>query len=164
MSPPGNREAPVTPFTVRYTLTRRQRLPELFPWLPALAGSIGFSVGAAYLAVVVTPWCCLLLALPLIYYRGLFALAFELTFSPRKPVELTVGDGELVARVGPDTRRLTLEGIIQVFRVEGTPDWTVLHLDGSAFTVPGDAVTAEQLDYLKALALRAARERWAARE
>jgi hypothetical protein len=154
----------VTPFTIRYTLTRRQRLTELLPWLPALAGSIGFSVGVAYLAAVVTPWCSALLALPVIYYRGLVALAFELAFRPNKPVELAVDGDELVAQVGPDTRRLPLEGIIQVFRAEGAADWTVLHLDGSAFTIPAGSVAPDQLDYLKGFALRAARERRAARE
>ena len=67
----------MTPFSIRYTLTRRQRLGELLPRLPALAGSIGFSVGAAYLAVVVSPWCFALLALPLIYYRRLFVLVLN---------------------------------------------------------------------------------------
>jgi hypothetical protein len=155
---------PVTPFTIRYTLTRRQRLGELLPWLPALAGSVGFSVGAAYLAAVVTPWCLILLLLPLVMYRGLVALALELVFRPHKPVELTVDAGELVARVGDESRRLPLEGIIQVFRTEGTADWTVLHLDGSAFTIPAGSIAPEQLDYLKAFALRAARQRRAARD
>ena len=45
---------PVTPFHVRYTLTRRQRVGELLPWLPALAASIGFGIGGVYLSGSVT--------------------------------------------------------------------------------------------------------------
>src|SRR5689334_7389210 len=53
---PAAREAlPVAPFTLHYALTRRQRAADLFPWLPALAGSIGFGIGVLVLAVDVSP-------------------------------------------------------------------------------------------------------------
>jgi hypothetical protein len=152
----------VTPFTFRYTLTRRQRLAELFPWLPALAGSVGFSVGVAYLAGVASLWFLILLALPVILYRGLIFLLVELIFFPGKLVEVTVDTEELTLRVGDDTRQLALDGIIQVFRAEGDADWTVLHIDGTTLAIPTGLIAPEQLDYLKGFALRAARERWAA--
>ena len=48
---------PVVPFHLHYTLSRRQRLAtEIYPWLPAIAGSIGFVLGALYLATTVSPW------------------------------------------------------------------------------------------------------------
>jgi len=151
----------VEPFTIRYTLTRRQRLPELLPWIPAVAGSVGFSVGMAYLAGVASRWFLVFLALPLVLYRGLFALLVELAFYPGKPVEVTVGDEDLTVRVGGDTRQLALDGIIQVYRPEGDADWTVLHLDGTTLAIPAGLITPAQLDHLKGFALRAARQRWA---
>jgi hypothetical protein len=103
-----------------------------------------------------------LLALPVIFYRGLIVLAFQLAFHPGKPVQVTVGEEELTVSVAGDTRHLPLEGVIQVFRAEGERDWTVLHLDGTSIILPAGSVTDEQLAYLKGFALRAARERWAA--
>ena len=152
----------MTPFTIRYTLTRRQRLAELLPWLPAIAGSLGFGLAVVYLGSVVSWWCLLLLTLPVIFYRGLIVLAFQLAFRPGKPVEVTVDEEELTVCVAGEARQLPLDGVIQVYRAEGETDWTVLHLDGTAITLPAGSVTAEQLDYLKAFALRAARKRWAA--
>jgi hypothetical protein len=153
---------PVPPFTLRYALTRRHRLPELFPWLPALAGSLGFSIGAAVLAADVSAWFLLLLLIPTVLYRGLFALLFELTFRPSQQVEVVVDDKALEVAVEGGRRRLPLEGVIQVYRVEGTADWALLHADGTALTIPAGAATAEQLDYLKGFALRAAAARKAA--
>ena len=52
---------------------------------------------------------------------------------------------------------LPLDGIFQVFRAGDT--WTVLHLDGTVLTIPADAITAEQVDYLKSFARRSAAAR-----
>src|SRR5262245_40177494 len=147
----------MTPFTLHYTLTRRQRVGELFPWLPALAGSIGFGVGVAFLAAVVSSWFLLLLLLPVVYYHPLFALLFDLAFRARQPVEVSVDETELVVTVGDARRRLPLDGIIQVCR--SGSDWTVLHRDGSEVTIPADVIAANQLDFLKGFALRAFAER-----
>jgi hypothetical protein len=135
---------------------------ELLPWMPAVAGSIGFSVGAAYLAYVVSPWFLFFLALPIALYRGFFALAFELIFFPGTPVELRVEQGELTLQVANETRTLPLDGIIQVFRDDNRSDWTLLHANRTSIAIPAELISAEQLDYLKGFALRAARERWAA--
>ncbi|HSQ56011.1 MAG TPA: hypothetical protein VLM40_09710 [Gemmata sp.] len=150
------------PFTIRYTLTRRQRLGELFPWLPAVAGSLGFSFGVAYLACYVSAWCLVLLALPVVFYRGLVALTFELIFRPGKPVEIAVDEETIRVSIGNVSRGLPLDGIIQVFRKEGRDEWTVLHMEGTAITLPAHSITPAQLDFLKGFALRSARERWAA--
>jgi hypothetical protein len=152
----------VVPFTLRYALTRRHRLPELFPWLPALAGSLGFSIGAVVLAVDVSAWFLLLLLLPITLYSGLIALLFDLVFRARLPVEVVVDETTLDVLVGEDLRRLTLEGVIQVYRIEGTSDWALIHGDGPSLTIPAGAATAEQLDYLKGFARRAAAARKAA--
>lgn len=150
----------MTPFTLHYTLTRRQRVGELLPWLPALAGSIGFGIGVAVLASVVSPWFLFLLLLPVVYYRGLFALLFDFVFRPGQPVVVSVDETELVVTVGDSRRQLPLDGIIQVCRSGG--DWVVLHRDGSAVTIPAGVIAADQLDFLKAFAMRAFAERKAA--
>lgn len=150
----------VTPFRLSYTLTRRQRLDELFPWLPAAAGSLGFGLGMAYLAVFVSPVFLVFLALPVLLYRGLFALLIDLALRPRQPVEVTVGESQLSVTTDGRRHALPLAGIIQVFRTEGA--WTLLHRDGTSLLIPMDAVTEPQIDYLKQFALRALAERKAA--
>src|SRR5262245_22632717 len=149
--------AAVVPFHLRFTLSRRQRAAELFPWLPALAGSIGFSIGVAVLASVASPWFLILLLLPLIYYRGLFLLLLELAFYPRQPIEVFVDETRLDVRTRKERRSLPLDGIIQVFRSDDA--WTVLHIDRSVVTIPADTISGEQIDYLKSFARRAAAER-----
>lgn len=145
------------PFRVQYTLTRRQRVGELFPWLPALAGSLGFSVGVAYLALAVSAWFLALLLLPLVFYRGLFSLLLELVFSPSKSVEVIVDADTLTVVSGRERRELPLAGIIQVYR-DGS-DWVVLHVDRTTLLIPMAAVTEEQVAFLKSFALLAARAR-----
>ena len=71
--------ARVTPFRIAFTLSRRQRLAvELMPWLPAVAASLGFAVGAAFLATAASPGFLLLLLVPPLMYRGLVVLVFDL--------------------------------------------------------------------------------------
>jgi hypothetical protein len=150
----------VVPFHLRYTLTRRQRLAvELFPWLPAIAGGLGFCFGAAFLVIAVSRWFLLLFLIPPVMYRGLFAFLFEIVFRAGRPVEVLVDESAYGVRMCGEERWHALDGIIQVFRSEGGTTWTVLHLDGSVLTVPASAITAEQLDYLKSFARRAALER-----
>ncbi len=145
------------PFHVRYTLTRRQRTGELLPWLPALAASIGFCIGGAYLSTAVTPWFLLLFLLPIIFYRGLLLLLCDLAVRSRQPVELTVDENTLWVQCDATRQRLPLDGIIQVFRSDDV--WTLLHRDGSSLLIPSDVLTDPQLDYLKSFARRAAEER-----
>jgi hypothetical protein len=150
----------VAPFHLHYTLSRRQRLAtELYPWLPAIAGSIGFVIGALYLSTTVSRWFLIMLLLPVVAYRGLFAFAFDIAIHPRQAVEVLVDETQLEVLIDQKRRRLPLEGIIQVFRSEDGSAWTVLHLDGSVLSIPSEAISGEQLDYLKSFARRAAEER-----
>ena len=143
------------PFHLQFTLSRRQRLAvELVPWLPAVAASLGFAVGAAFLAVHVSGWFLPLLALPPVMYRSLVAFAFDITVRGGRPVEVIADDAGLDVRTRGETKWLPLDGVFQVFRSGDT--WTVLHLDGSVLTIPADAITAEQVEYLKSFARRAA--------
>ena len=104
------------PFHLQYSLTRRQRLSvELYPWLPAIAGTIGFVIGALYLVVVVSSWFLLLLLIPVVMYRGLFAFAFDIAIHARQPIELVVEDSRLGLTIDGEQRWLALDGIIQVF-------------------------------------------------
>lgn len=146
------------PFHLRFALSRRQRLAvELMPWLPAVAGTLGFGLGAAYLALNASRWFLLLLLLPPIMYRGLFGFVFDLVVNGGRTVEVAATGDELEVRSAGVVRRLPLDGIFQVFRSGDA--WTVLHLDGSVITISANAITAEQVGYLKSFARRAAAAR-----
>ena len=141
---------------LEYTLSRRQRLAvELLPWLPAVAAALGFAVGAAFLSLNVSRWFLVMLLLPPVVYRGLFAFAFDIVFRGGRHVVVTESDGELEVRSRGETKYLPLDGVFQVFRTGAV--WTVLHLDGTTLTIPVSAITGEQVDYLKSFARRARR-------
>lgn len=146
----------MTPFTLEYTLTRRQRLRvELVPWLPAIAGTLGFSVGAAYLTYAASAWFLVLLALPVVMYRGLFLFALDLIVKGGRAVAVHVADNAVIVESAGQRRCLPLEGILQVFRSNDL--WTVLHLDGTVLIIPDSAITAEQVAFLRVFAHRTIR-------
>jgi hypothetical protein len=150
-------------FQLHYSLTRRQRLAvELYPWLPAIAGTIGFAIGALYLVLFVSSWFFLLFFLPVIAYRGLFVFLLDIAFRSRQLVEVTVEEVRFGVRIDGVYHWHSLDGIFQVFRSETGMTWTVLHLDGAVLTIPAEAITMEKLEYLKSFAIRALRERKAA--
>jgi hypothetical protein len=150
--------ATVTPFHISYSLSRQQRLrAEVLPWMPAVAGTVGFGSGALYLGSSVSPWCLFLLVLPVVMYRGLFLFAFEIVFRAGRPVELRVGETEMEVRTRGESKALPLDGVFQVFR-DGDA-WTILHLGGHILTIPADAITAEQVEYLRSFAHRHAAAR-----
>jgi hypothetical protein len=145
-------------FHLQFTLSRRQRLVvELPPWLPAVAATIGFTVGAAYAGVSASRWFLLLLILPLVMYRGLFVFALDIVFRGGRAVEVFANESELEVWSARTIRRLPLDGVFQVYRTGDT--WTVLHLDGTVLTIPADAITSEQVDYLRSFARRSAAAR-----
>lgn len=147
----------MTPFTLRYSLTRTQRAGELYPWVPAIAGGTGFSVGTAILGVAVSPWFLVLLLLPVVVYPSLFAALLDFALTARREFELVVDDTDIEVRSEGTTRRLPLGGVIQVFRTGDA--WTVLHHDRTALLIPASAISAEQVDFLKSFARRGAVER-----
>jgi len=143
---------------LQFTLTRRQRLAvELWPWLPAIAATLGFTVGAAYLVLNVSGWFLVMLLLPPVVYHGLFGFAFDIVVRGGRVVTVTESEAELVVQSGGATEFHALDGIFQVYRSGDV--WTVLHLDGSVLTIPADAITPEQVDYLRSFARRAAAAR-----
>jgi hypothetical protein len=149
-------------FQLRYTLNRRQRIAgELLPWAPAIAGTLGFSLAVVVLSGEVSPAFLVLLFLPLLLYRGLFALLLNLAFRPCVSVEIVVDDTRLEMTSGQDRLVLPLEGIIQVFREGNT--WTVLHIDRTMLSIPADVLADEQAEYLKSFARAAAARRKLAR-
>jgi hypothetical protein len=144
----------VSPFHLKFTLTRRQRLVlDLPPWLPAVAATLGFSLGAAYAGLYASPWFLLLLLLPIIVYRGLFVFTFDLLVNGRRVVEIHVDDFDLEVTSDGETKTLPLDGFFQLFRSDDT--WTVLHLDGTVLTIPTNAINNDQLDYLRTFVRRA---------
>ncbi len=148
----------MAPIHLQFTLTRRQRLPvELVPWAPAIAATLGFSVGVAFLAVNVSGWFLPLLLLPPVVYRNLLAFLFDIVVRGGRTVEIVTDDVGLTVRSGGTAKWLPLDGIFQVFRSGDA--WTVLHLDRSVITVPAGAITAEQIEYLKTFVRRAAAAR-----
>ncbi len=150
----------MTPFHLYYTLTRRQRLAtELFPWLPAIAGSIGFCLGAAILSLTVSRVFLLLFLIPVAAYRGLFGFLLEIVFRSGRPVEVIVEESRFGMLSNGEWRWLALDGIIQVFRSEDGTTWTVLHIEGAVLSIPTSAITSEQLDFLKSFARRSAAHR-----
>jgi hypothetical protein len=145
----------MTPVTLTFTLSRRQRLAlELPPWLPAVAATVGFWIGATYAGLYASPWFLFLLLLPVVMYRGLFALAFDLAFRGGRAVQLCVDDAEVRVASAGEVKLLPLGGLFQVFRSGDA--WTVLHLDGTVLTIPADAITDEQIAYLRTFARRTA--------
>ena len=153
----------MAPFQLRFTLSRRQRLAvELMPWLPAVAASLGFTVGAAFLATSASPWFLLLLLVPPVVYRGLVAFLFDIVVCGDRPVEVDVTESDIAIATAGEQRTLALAGIFQVFCTGDV--WTVLHLDGTVLTIPADAITAEQIDYLKSFARHARVQKLITRE
>jgi hypothetical protein len=132
----------VVPFHIRYELSRGQRFgPFLYPWLPCLAPCLGFSAGMVVLAFEVSPRFLAALVLPAAVSRNFFRGAAHILRTPVEAVEVVV-DEAWVGRV------------VQVYRDGGR--WHVLHADGTELRIPADAVTVEQIEYLKVAALRAA--------
>lgn len=154
----------MVPFRLQYTLTRRQLLAvELYPWLPAMAGTIGFSIGAAFLALAASVWFLLMLLIPVVAYRGLFAFLWSIATGANLPIDLVVEEARFGILSNGRRRWLPLEDIIQVYRSEDASTWTVLHMDGTVLMIPPGVIAADQLEYLKSFALRGARERRMAR-
>ena len=148
----------MSPFHLKFALTRRQRLRvELPPWLPAIAATLGFGLGAAYAGLYASRWFLLLLLLPLVVYRGLFLFAFDLLVNGGSEVEIRVDDADMEVASGSEVKSLPLDGVFQVFRSDDT--WTVLHLDGTALTIPASEIASEQIEYLRVFAHRAAAAR-----
>ena len=146
------------PFHLRYSRSRRGRLAaELPQWLPAVAGSLGFGLGAAFLTVNSSAWFLLLLLLPPLLYPGLLALLIDVVLHPQQSVEIDADETTLTVRVGGRERLLPLDGVFQVFR--NGNGWAVLHLDGTTLDIPADAIAEEQVEFLKSFARKAAAER-----
>ena len=152
------------PFRLRYGLSRRQRSAvEFAGWLPCLAAVLGLWAGAAFLALTVSPWFLLLLAPPVLIFPGLVLFLYDLLAHPLRPVDVLVEHDRLGVLDGGERRWLYLDGVVQVYRSDRDA-WTLLHLNGSVLTIPADAITREQVEFLQGFALRAARARWAAAE
>lgn len=144
----------MVPFHITYALSRLQRLRlELPQWLPALAGTVGFAVGAVYLSATASRWFLLLLLVPAVAYSGMFAFFWDIVARRGRPVELVVADDTLELSTSGAVTVLPLTGIFQVFRSGDA--WTVLHLSGAVLTIPADAITAEQIGHLRSFAHRA---------
>lgn len=145
----------VVPFRLRYHLTARDRLAErLESWAPCLAACLGFAAGMSFLGAVVSPWFFLLLAFPAAVSSRFVLWAAGLVARPACPVDVDVGESEILLRVGAECASLPLAGLVQVCREDGGK-WTLIHANGAVLHVPADALAPDQLDFLKAAARRA---------
>ena len=141
-------------FHLHYELSRGQRLgPHLLPWAPCLGASLGFTLGIAFLAKVVSVWFLPFLILPAYVCRHFVALALGILVHPVEPVDLFVDEAFLELRAGGISIRFPLMGIVQVYKSDGGT-WTVLNRDNTAVTIPAAAITEEQLRYLKSFVRR----------
>jgi hypothetical protein len=148
-------EAVVRPFRIRYELPRQPRAAAyLNVWGPCLAPCLGFTLGIAFLSLVMTPWFLVLLAVPAGLGRWYLPGLLDIALHPTEPVELAVDAESLTVASRRTQLRLPLEGIVQVFRAGDL--WTLLHADAPPLHIPTTAIAAEQADYLKGFALRAA--------
>src|SRR5437763_1832152 len=108
---------PVVPFHIRYELTRRPRLAAyLNVWGPCLAPCLGFTLGIGFLSLVMTPWFLPLLVVPVGLGRWYLPGLLDVVLHPTEPVELAADADSLTVTSRRTTRRLPLDGIIQVFR------------------------------------------------
>jgi hypothetical protein len=74
-------------------------------------------------------------------------------------VDVEVTDTDIAVSTNGQSWRLPLAGVIQVFRSEDGTSWAVLSMSGPALIIPAGAIAADQLDYLKGFARRAAEQR-----
>lgn len=148
----------MTPFRLQYALGRHDRLAvEITPHTPALAAALGFTSGIAYLGASVSAWFFVLLILPLIVCRWLIAFLLDVATVAERREDVLV-EADRLGLLTPTGRVwLYLDGVIQVYR--NGRNWTLLHLNGSVLTIPADAIRPEQVEFLKAFALRGWRER-----
>lgn len=146
------------PFRLQYSLGRRDRLAvEFTPQTPALAAALGFTCGIAYLGASVSSWFLVLLALPLVVCRRLIAFLADVAMVAERCEDILV-EADRLGLLTPSGRVwLYLDGVIQVYRTGR--NWTLLHLNGSVLTIPAAAIRPEQVEFLKAFALRGWRER-----
>jgi hypothetical protein len=152
----------VVPFHLRYEQSRRDRLAvQLESWSPCLAACLGFTCGIIFLSLVVSGWFALLLPLPVVVSRRFLARLCGIIRRPAEPVEIEVDADGLAVTAGGERAWLPLDGVIQVGK-SGDDTWTVYHYGGAVVHIPAGAITAEQLDYLKAAARRSAAARKAA--
>jgi hypothetical protein len=137
------------PFTLCYTLTRRQRLiPHLRLWGPhsplILLGLVGFLAGIAW------SWWCLPFALLWVWlFRRFFAGLLGVLLHPVMPMHIRVEENALGFMAGGQRWWAFLDGLVSI--QELTPGvWTVLHWNGTVINVPAAAITDGQLAYLRA--------------
>jgi hypothetical protein len=142
-------------FRIQYELTRRPRLAAyLHVWGPCLAPCLGFTLGIAFLSLVMTPWFFPLLTVPIGLGRWYLPGLLDILLHRTEPIELTADADSLTITSHRTSLRLALDGIIQVFRA--CDFWTVLHANRAPIHIPISAISSEQSDYLKGFARRAA--------
>lgn len=141
------------PFQIRYQLNRRQRLiPHLRLWGPhgllAVLGLAGLLVGLSFSWWAVVPllgW--------LWFYGNFFRGLLDVLLRSRALMDLEIQENGLGFLAGGERWWLFLDGFTSI--EQQTPGvWTLLHHNGCVVNIPVDAITAEQLEHIRAAAAR----------
>lgn len=137
------------PFTLRYELTRRQRLiPHLKIWWPFAPFMITCSAGALLGVAYGSWWLLGALAFFLFLVRGFFVGLFDVIVVPRRPVDLVVERKGLGFLAGKERWFLMLDGLIGFD--EFTPGvWTLRHWNGTVINIPGPLLDQEQVAFFR---------------
>lgn len=149
-----------TPFHLRYTLSRAQRLVPLVRrhgvlFTPFIVG--GFLFFCVESAVSAWLWS----AVGLVGFGGLALLTFvlhqellvgllEVLVVPRRKMDVVVEDEAAGILFGTERWYLFLDGITRLTKYRADT-WTVQHYNGCVFHIPVSAITEEQLAHIRAL-------------
>jgi hypothetical protein len=141
------------PFHLRYTLNRRQRLvPHLCIWEAGGLLAV-FGLAGALLALAWNWWPLLFLAGWVWLFGNFFRGLLDVLLRPRVEMDLEIQENGLGVLAGGRRWWLFLDGFLRIERLTAGV-WTLQHFNGCVVHIPIDAITAEQLEYLRAAAAR----------
>jgi len=149
---------PHTPFQLRYTLSRSQRLvPHVRLWgvfttIFALAMFAFFSIRTAF-AIWWLEWAGIVvfggLALGMVVlYRGLFVGLIDVLTVPRRDVDVVIEQNAAGIVLGKERWWLFLDGITSITQYRADV-WTIEHHNGSVLHVPVCAINDEQMSHIR---------------
>jgi hypothetical protein len=150
---------PQIPFQLRYSLSRAQRLvPHLHIWgrfyTPFAVLMLLFFLVQTVVSV------CMLSASGVVLFggltlgcfallRGLYVGLLDVLLVPVREMDVIIEENAAGILAGGERWYLFLDGILDIRRFRDDT-WTVQHYNGTVLHIAADAITEEQVDYLKA--------------
>jgi hypothetical protein len=143
-------------FSLRYELTRRQRLGPLLRLWRAWGPVALLCVGGSIVGWVVTrsPWFVIPLLPSLFVFRGLFLDLLNVLRVRRQPMDVEVMENGLGFREGDERWWFFLDGLL-AFDELSPGVWTVRHFSGSIVHIPRSLLTDEQVALFRRKVLEA---------